>query len=62
MLDSLSQTPNDVARVVHHMYKHEFVCAGVKKICGIDSEIIDGLNLMMLLTLVKNYLIQNRVD
>ena len=31
MLDSLSQTPNDVARVVHHMYKHEFVCAGVKK-------------------------------
>ena len=31
MLDSLSQTPNDVARVVHHMYKHEFVCAGAKR-------------------------------
>ena len=31
MIDSLSQTPNDVARVVHHMYKHEFVCAGAKK-------------------------------
>ena len=31
MMDSLSQTPNDVARVVHHMYKHEFVCAGAKK-------------------------------
>ena len=27
MMDSLSQTPNDVARVVHHMYKHEFFCA-----------------------------------
>ena len=31
MLDSLSQTPNDVARVVHHMYKHEFVCASSKR-------------------------------
>ena len=33
MLDSLSQTPNDVARVVHHMYKHEFVCASSRRKC-----------------------------
>ena len=31
MIDSLSQTPNDVARVVHHMYKHEFVCSSSRR-------------------------------
>ena len=31
MQDSLSQTPNDIARVVYHIYKHEFVCAGARR-------------------------------
>ena len=31
MLDSLSVEPNDIARVVHHLYKHEFVCFSSRK-------------------------------
>lgn len=30
MIDSLSLAPNDIARVVKHMYKNEFVCASSK--------------------------------
>lgn len=31
MLDSLNATHHDIAHVVHHMFKHEFVCASSKK-------------------------------
>ena len=31
MSDSLSLEPNDIAKVVFHMYKHEFVCFNAKK-------------------------------
>ena len=31
MMDSLSLAPNDVAKVVHHKYKHEFVCCNSRK-------------------------------
>ena len=47
MLDSLSQTPNDVARVVHHMYKHEFVCASSKRNVWYQFKNHRGKNLMM---------------
>ena len=31
MIDSLSIAPNDIAKVVKHMYKNEFVCASSKR-------------------------------
>jgi len=31
MSDSLSVAPNDIAKVVYHMYKHDFVCINAKK-------------------------------
>ena len=40
MLDSLSQTPNDVARVVHHMYK--------MNLCVLEQNVIFGINLLII--------------
>ena len=31
MLDSLSLAPNDIGKVVYHLYKQEFVCSNAKK-------------------------------
>lgn len=31
MADSLTLEPNDIAKVVYHMYKHDFVCFNAKK-------------------------------
>ena len=31
MLDSLSLAPNDIGKVVYHLYKQDFVCSNAKK-------------------------------
>ncbi len=51
MLDSLSLTPNDIAKVVYHLYKQEFVCSNSKKNIWYQfkdhrwNEIDDAINL-----------------
>ena len=51
MLDSLSLTPNDIGKVVHHLYKQEFVCSSAKKNTWYQfknhrwNEIDDGIDL-----------------